>query len=306
MSDFSLSFYALIVRLQQRSFVIYFGKEEMTIKKFYLSISLLIIATSQFLRANTIAQSTNNHKVIATYENWSLRQEEYGLLLIAKGRPMRVTSLNGVENALLAKALHNIYFGAFYQKDKKPRYFIRFSQAFIADYYLEGKTSASWREVGQASFRRGSMSLLQYFEKLQNQLTVWQIEPMFNKKQLPENMQQALKNNADEFKKLSEKYFWEVIFTDWQLRKTSIWLDNIYIGTSDEEKPIPLMQDLLYWIKDGLMINEKQGEIDGYRFNNLYMTTTMTTLDQQPSFTIDFGFKHLPEVLKLLEKYQKN
>ena len=236
-----------------------------------------------------------------------MTQEEYGLLLTAKGRPVRVTSLNGVENALLAKALHNISFGAFYQKDKKPRYFIRFSQAFIADYYLEDKTSASWREVGQASFRRGTMSLLQYFEKLQNQLTVWQIEPVYSRKQLPEIMQEALKNNnSDQFKSIADNYFWETIFTDWQLRKTSIWLSNIYIGTSDEEQPIPLMQDMLYWIKDGLTINEKQGEVDGYRFNNLYMTTTMTTLEQQPSFSIDFGFRHLPSVLKMLETHLKN
>lgn len=219
---------------------------------------------------------------------------------------MRVTSLNGVENAILAKSLHDIYFGVFYQKDKKPHYFIRFSQNFIADYYLEEKTSAKWTEIGQASFRRGTMSLLQYFEKLQNQLTVWQIEPVYSKKQLPEIMREALKNNNnDQFKSIADNYFWETVFTDWQLYKTSIWLSNIYIGTADEEKPIPLVQDMLYWIRDGLIINEKQGELDGYRFDNLYMTTTMSTLDQQPSFSIDFGFRHLPSVLKMLETHLK-
>lgn len=245
-------------------------------------------------------------KILAKYQNWSLVQEEFGLLLLAKGKPVRVTSLNGVENALLAKALQVVHFGAFYQPGKKPRYFIRFSQNFTGDYYLENKQSAQWKDVAEASFRNSPLSLLKYFDHLKNQLTVWQFEPVYSKRQLPEKLKEVLESKDPElYKAAFEPYFWETIFVDWRLRKTSIWFDNLHIANRETEEPEPTNQDLLYWLRDGLIINEEQSKLEDAYFSTLYMTTTMTTLEQQPAFSLDFGFKHLPIVLKLLEEYQK-
>lgn len=266
----------------------------------------LLISTSLYGSPANETLNKQEGKVLVQYENWSLIQEEFGLLLLAKGKPVRITSLNGVENALLRKALQVVYFGAFYQKDKQPRYFIRFSQAFTTDYYLEEKTSAGWKDIAQSSFRNNSLSLLKQFESLKNQLTVWQFEPVYSKRQLPDKLKKALDSQEPQiYQTAFWPYFWETLFTDWRLIKTSIWFSNVYTASRDNNDPEPLSQDLLYWLRDGLKINQEQSKVDGANFDNLYMTTTMSTLEQQPAFTLDFGFKHLPAVLQLLEDYQK-
>ncbi|MGL4524657.1 MAG: hypothetical protein ACRCVN_03950 [Spirochaetia bacterium] len=254
------------------------------------------------------AQAVNeveNQRVLFEYENWVGYKRPQGLLLVAKGRPVYIKTLNGVDNAIISKALQQVSFGIFYQKGKKTHYFLRFSPAFISGGYLEDKTSAKWQELGFATFRKRHFSLLNYFEKLQNQLTLWHIEPIYHEKQLPPGLLESTKKakTEEERNALLGSYFWQNLYVDWTLRKNSVWLENLHIQINDNDDPVPLPLDFLTWINAGILFNQKQSTQDGGDLNNLYMTTTLATLEQQPSFTLDFGFNHLPKIFEYMEEH---